>query len=257
MKFSLNVLAGAMAIVNASPLASSTAAASSSSIPVGNLPASAGGGALDPTPVHVNIKGPVPTAPASITIKLVNKAGVAISTSANHNVGSAGFATDNPGTGTLADGATATRVAPTGWAGAIAFNRFDRAIKGDEGIFEGSFTIQKDVNDTIAVLDIDVSFVNGFTMPIMCYCGADDKGTYLSGCSIDLWQKNTCPAEYDNGAGSCKNPRREQKVNRTAIPFLQPCAGLGYTFVEDHAANSNVECQTGTITCDILPGFKA
>ncbi|KAK4446045.1 hypothetical protein QBC34DRAFT_383720 [Podospora aff. communis PSN243] len=214
------------------------------------------GGALDPTPIFTLPKTAVlDRPPASITIKLVNSAGVDLTTSVNHNVGSPGFITGDPASGTLAKSATATMIAPTGWGGQIAFNKAGKKIQGDEGVVEGSFGIQENVTKEFAVLDIDVSFVNGFTLPIMCYCG-DGGGTYLSGCDVDLWKKGTCPDEYDNGQGSCRNPRRDDGI-QSPIPFMKECEGRGYTYVKDHAADSNGECQKGIVTCNILSGFHS
>jgi len=220
---------------------------------VGNLWPSGAGGALDPDPILTIATTAIAKPPGSITVKLVNKAGVDLSSSVQHNVGASPFATGDPANGVFPKGATATMVAPTGWAGQIAFNQAKRSIKADEGVVEGSFVVQANTVD-YALLDIDVSFVNGYTMPIMCYCGGSD-GAVLSGCNKNLWNLGTCPDDLYNGAGSCKNPRRDQPKNSMSIPFLQPCAGLAYTYVEDHAANSNGECQSGTVTCEILAGF--
>ncbi|KAK0642188.1 hypothetical protein B0T16DRAFT_334778 [Cercophora newfieldiana] len=215
------------------------------------------GGALDPTPDFiVNTKIHALTSPpASITIRLVNKAGVDLTTTVNHNAGAPGFINDSP-TGTLARGATGTKIAPTGWAGQIAFNQASRKIQNDEGLIEGSFHVQSTITTEFAILDVDVSFVNGYIMPIMCYCG-NSGGAYLSGCAKNLWTLGTCPADLYNQQGSCRNPMwdNDQIGNHTSIAFLKPCEDLAYTFVENHAANSNGEYQSGIVTCDILGGF--
>ena len=54
-----------------------------------------------------------------------------------------------------------------------------------------------------AVIDIDVSYVTGFSVPIVCSC--DGKGP-VTGCNKPLWTLNKCG--NDNGDGSCRNPMR-------------------------------------------------
>ncbi|KAM7214385.1 hypothetical protein V8F06_010223, partial [Rhypophila decipiens] len=77
---------------------------------------------------------------------------------------------------------------------------------------------------------------------------------YLSGCSVNLWSLGTCPAADYNGNGSCRNPRRGVTTAADAAPFSVPCQGQAYTFEKDITAESNGECQSGTVRCIIHPG---
>ena len=89
----------------------------------------------------------------------------------------------NPPTqGALAPSATTTVVFPTGWAGALIFGQ----TFNDQGSrFEASFD-QPAGNPTPSY---DVSYVNGFSAPIVCGC----NGQVVTGCNLPLFSMNTCP----------------------------------------------------------------
>ncbi|KAL2042795.1 hypothetical protein N7G274_004554 [Stereocaulon virgatum] len=104
----------------------------------------------------------------------------------------------------------------------------------------------------------DVSFITGFSVPLMC---SGPEG-HKSGCSIDLFsQGNACPqpngkvCHNPTGMYGNKDPGAYQG-DMTATPwcyacsapdpFFQPCAGSGYTYPYDDGATQTT---TGTITC--------
>ncbi len=234
-----------MAIVTASPTPTN-AVTQEASASCGTIPTNMAfglGGALDATPMFS--KNP----PSYITITVVNKAGVDITTSQALSASASPLISGAPWSGVISKDASATIVAPTGWAGMIAINESPKEIKGDESIIEGAFLMQKNVTDRFAILDIDVSYVSGFSLPIDCYCQKDN--THLSGCKESLWAKGSCPNGSDNGAGSCINPNKNKKDATDAADFFKPCAGQAYTFPYDHEANSNGFCQSGEVFCEV------
>jgi len=138
-------------------------------------------GALAPTPAPLAINmNPLDPPPGHNTISLINHAGVDLLT--RHNLGHRDpfrCGCDSPIGGVppqdvLRNGDTGLLVAPTGWEGAISINNAKYGgFKEDESLFEASFMVQPLVAD-FAVLDIDVSFVNGFSYPIVCRCERDN-----------------------------------------------------------------------------------
>ena len=88
----------------------------------------------------------------------------------------------------------------------------------------------------------DVSYVDGYTVPITCSC---DKETVYMGCNIELWNTNqTCPDEGDGPI--CYNPAAAI-VHGPAHPFFEPCQGAAYTFpADDYATRA---CKSSIISC--------
>ncbi|MCJ1280529.1 hypothetical protein MMC21_008358 [Puttea exsequens] len=83
--------------------------------------------------------------------------------------------------------------------------------------------------------DIDVSYVDGYTVPITCTNGIDT----VTGCNIDLW-KATQPCSEIVGHNVCKNTLKLYR-NKTyigpAAPWFQPCQHAAYTYPADNGAN--------------------
>ncbi|KAK3690547.1 hypothetical protein B0T22DRAFT_491740 [Podospora appendiculata] len=218
---------------------------------IGNHKGTAFNGALDPTsqyrrstkPADGVLTDPLTPGPATMTISLFNKAGVDLTT----------YRSDGQVTGIVKAGDFGVALYPAPWEGGmISINQAKYpADFGDESLIEGSYKAQPALaNGAFPVSDIDVSYVDGFSFPIMCYCG--DDGSYMSGCDKPLWSMNPCPT--NNGLGSCKNPKRDDDArNVTPDPFFAPCQGLAYTYPMDSEANSNGFCQSGTYLCDVLP----
>ena len=126
-------------------------------------------------------------------------------------------------------------VYPTGWAGRIYVGS---TINSADSKIEGS---------TTGANDIDVSYVDGYSVPITCSVG----NTPVTGCNIDLWSVS----------GNCANPVGDQNVclnpmqgvaNGPADAWFLPCQGAAYTFPNDNIANDgdtgtpNVSCCIGT-----------
>ncbi|KAK3319495.1 hypothetical protein B0T19DRAFT_445304 [Cercophora scortea] len=183
----------------ASPMATTTNAATATAADIPDGPAAT---ALDP-------------GPASLTIRVTNKAGVDLTT----------YQSPLQQTGIIRNGAVAVNYYPQKWNGSIAINSHKYfAPIGDESLIEASYD---DKDAAFAVVDVDISYVDGFSYPIMCYCAAN--GAYLSGCDKKLWTLgNKCPS--NNGKATCVNPKRKVDLdNVTPDPFFAPCKGLAYT----------------------------
>jgi hypothetical protein len=88
-------------------------------------------------------------------------------------------------------GATGSFAVPTGWAGNIAINKAGSAITGDDSLIESSFVVAD--GDTVAVADVDVSYVTGFTVPVTCSCA----GRVVTGCNKNLFKLNPCPVSSE------------------------------------------------------------
>ena len=127
------------------------------------------------------------------------------------------------------------------------------AVGGEGGtIFEGNYNGN---NPQF----FDVSFITGYSVPMLCTGSGG-----ASGCSIDLSsQGNSCP--QPNG-GMCTNPVGENGNKQPGTyagemasepwcyacsapdPYFQPCSGAGYTYPYDDGATRT---STTTITCCI------
>jgi hypothetical protein len=126
--------------------------------------------------------------PEYLTIEIINMHGDAISTSHAHAQGGPMAVSGNVGPGTMAKGETAAFALPTGWAGNVAINDAGSEITGDDSLIEASFVIP-DSSYSVAVVDVDVSYVNGFSVAIVCSC----NGEAVSGCNKNLDDLNSCP----------------------------------------------------------------
>ena len=102
-------------------------------------------------------------------------------------------------------------VYPTGWAGRIYVGD---TINSADSKIEGS---------TTGANDIDVSYVDGYSVPITCSVG----NTAVTGCNIDLWAVS---GPCDNAVGDqsvCLNPM-QGVANGPATPWFLPCQGAAY-----------------------------
>lgn len=106
----------------------------------------------------------------------------------------------------------------------------------------------------------DISFITGFSVPVMCKASGG-----MSGCSIDLHSQGTdCP--QPGGDKLCTNPvgmngkhdpkgytgkmAAEPWCYACSAPhkFFQPCSGAGYTYPYDDGATKTAR-ETETINC--------
>ncbi|MCJ1333160.1 hypothetical protein MMC10_009854 [Thelotrema lepadinum] len=173
---------------------------------------------------------------SDMTIALDNQYGASVSISFGSNVG-APPPRGNPTATALPDASSTEYTFPTGWAGRIYvgpnLNPFGSKV-------EGSIT---------GPPDIDVSYVDGYGVPITCSSGDD----VVSGCNIELFEQAdvTCPDLVEGPV--CLNPA-QNVPGGPAHPFFAACSGSAYTFPKDDMANAGgltsnlVSCCIGT-TC--------
>lgn len=153
----------------------------------------------------------------------------------------------NPTTGKTGDCGVWTF--PRGWSGRVHVGGGDGAPKGGT-LYEGN------INKTTGIAAMDVSFVEGFSVPMIC---TDNGNGFVSGCGIDLFTLHSCPTGGSAG-GVCKNPQGPGGTRDSAIraceacsppdPFFGPCAAAAIVFPTDDAANDgisslNISCTIG------------
>ncbi|KAL8903999.1 MAG: hypothetical protein Q9171_007205 [Xanthocarpia ochracea] len=139
----------------------------------------------------------------------------------------------NPTTGTIGD--CAVWSFPPGWSGRVH-------VGGGAGAPDGGTLYEGSVNITGGVGAMDVSYVEGYSVPMLC---TDKRDGFVSGCGIDLFSVGTCPTGGSPG-GVCKNPQGPGGDRDSAFrwceacsppdPFFAPCAAAAYTFPTDDDA---------------------
>ncbi|KAG8529785.1 uncharacterized protein KY384_005266 [Bacidia gigantensis] len=187
--------------------------------------------AVDPTPAPPPPGGCPAVGNGVMTWRIQNNYGIPLSVSYLNNADSPS-AIGCPGPAQMTASATTDIVFPTGWAGRVIVGK---ETKDGASLIEGS---------TTGWNDIDVSYVDGYSVPITC---SNDKEV-LTGCNIDLWKTGNCP-NADGDQSICHNPTVSQP-NGPATPFFQPCQGAAYTFPNDNIANSG-NTQSALVTCCI------
>ena len=132
---------------------------------------------------------------------------------------------------------TSTQVVlPTNWAGRIVVGKTTDSAGSK---IEGSTTVWN---------DIDVSYVDGYSVPIVC----SNATAPVTGCNINLWDVS---GPCNNTVGDdavCLNPM-QGVPNGPADSWFLPCQGVAYTFPNDNVANDG---NTGTpdVSCCIGTG---
>jgi hypothetical protein len=133
----------------------------------------------------------------------------------------------------LPDSSSTQYLYPTGWAGrvGVGFNLNPMSSK-----IEGSFT---------GPPDIDVSYVDGYSVPITC----SSQGKTVTGCNLDLFNQGRCEDQIDGPI--CLNTAVVLPDGPPPL-FFAPCAGAAYTFPNDNNADAGnltsnlVSCCVGT-----------
>ena len=180
-----------------------------------------------------------------MTIDIINSWSSDLSVSYGGNAGGPS-PVNNPTPGPLG---TSTRVVvPTGWAG--------RVYVGPGPNIDSKGT--KVEGSTTGPPDIDVSYVDGYSVPMTCSVNNEA----IAGCNIDLYANakskglanatspTGCPGQQVGSV--CYNPANTVVGNGPAPPFFAPCVGAAYTFPNDNVANvsnlkgNHVICCVGT-----------
>jgi len=173
-----------------------------------------------------------------MTIAITNTYGKCLSLSFASNAGGPS-PVGNPSATTLPDNAFTQYAFPTGWAGRIYVGS---NLNPDGSKIEGSYT---------GPPDIDVSYVDGYSVPITC----SSEGTAVSGCNIDLFKQPGIPCNNQVDGPVCLNSA-QNIANGPAPPFFAACAGAAYTYPNDNDANvSNLK--SNLVTCCVGTSCKA
>ena len=113
---------------------------------------------------------------------------------------------------------------PTGWAGRIGVG---------PNLNENASKIEASFPDP-AMAYIDVSYVDGFSVPIVC----STQGRFVSGCGVDLFAQGfDCPNLVPGPV--CLNPSRSL-ADGPPQSFFEACAGKAYIYLKDDNATQGV-----------------
>lgn len=158
----------------------------------------------------------------AMTISIVNSYSVALSIALGSNAG-APAPIGNPTPTTIGQGATTFFSFPTQWAGRIYVGK---TVQSEGSKIEGSVT---------GPPDMDASYVDGYTVPIICTSAGKS-----SGCTTELFGHNGNYCNQTDQSLSdfqiCLNPKKNND-DGAADPFFAPCAHQAYTYPSDNAAN--------------------
>ena len=186
-------------------------------------------------------------AAADLTIAVTNLYGSPLYLSFGVDSGSPTPSGGEPQATALPDSASTQYVYPTGWAGNIFVGQTTNI---NNSLIEGSY---------IDVVVVDVSYVDGFSVPITCSSG----GEVVTGCNIDLFNQPGISCDDEAEGPVCLNPARNTPNGPPAC-FFAACAGAAYTFPNDNNAlgsglSSLVSCCIG-VSCPApsrQPGLAA
>ena len=87
-------------------------------------------------------------------------------------------------------------VVPFGWAGAFTLEKAGGPINPLGSRIEGNWGVDDPLPNRFW---LDVSYVTGFTLPIVCICGTNTTATPATGCNKDLFSLGRCPARQLGG----------------------------------------------------------
>ena len=175
--------------------------------------------------------GPVLESSGPFTMSIVNKYGPGLSIGYTSNV-AAPTPIGNPKPAALK---SSTEILfPSGWSGVMDITPI---MDKSASKIEASYLNSK--------VHIDVSYVDGYTVPITCSCGEE----VITGCNVELFNETmACP---DEGPGPiCYNPSAFLD-DGPAHPFFAPCEAASYTYPKDDEAThgcskSLIECCVGS-----------
>ena len=180
----------------------------------------------------------VSSSSTDMTIAITNVYGAQLSLSFGANAGGPS-AVGDPAPTALADAASTQYSFPTGWAGRIDIGP---NLNPNSSKIEGSYT---------GPPDIDVSYVDGYSVPITC----SSMGIAVSGCNIDLFKQPGIACSIQVDGPVCLNSAQNIPEG-PAPPFFAACAGAAYTYPKDDGANvSNLK--SNLVSCCIGASCEA
>ena len=167
-----------------------------------------------------------------MTISITNSYTTDLSLSLGSNVGAPSVIGD-PSAALFPEASLTQYTFPTGWAGRIYVGP-NTNPNGSK--IEGSFT---------GPPDIDVSYVDGYSVPITC----SSDGVPVSGCNIDLFNQQEVSCITQIAGPVCLNSAQNIPQG-PAPPFFAACAGAAYTYPKDDGANQG-NLQSNLVSCCI------
>lgn len=174
---------------------------------------------------------PSSSSQSMMTIALTNMYGRDLSISLESNAGGPS-PIGNPRPSVLPNASPTEYTFPTGWGGRICVGP---NLSPNGSKIEGSFT---------GTHDIDVSYVDGYSVPLVC----DSEGTPVSGCNVELFDYATCEDLVQGPL--CLNPARYSNTWESVPQFFRPCTGSAYTYPSDNLANRG-NLSSNLVTCCI------
>ncbi|KAL6722168.1 hypothetical protein ACLMJK_001275 [Lecanora helva] len=187
---------------------------------------------ITPSTLAPSMTSAPPAGSAVMQIEIINHWPEPLSISYGDNEGLPG-ALGSPTAGPL--GTSTEVVYPTGWAGRIYLGK---TVNSANSKIEGS---------TTGANDIDVSYVDGYSVPVTCSVA----GTPVSGCNLDLYAVSGNCTNMLGQRDVCLNPMQDVPDGPATNWFL-PCQGAAYTFPNDNIANNGdtgdekIHCCIGT-----------
>ena len=169
-----------------------------------------------------------------MTISITNVYGNQMSLSFASNAGSPA-PVGNPSAITLPNESPTEYAFPTGWAGKIYVGPNTNPMGSK---IEGSIT---------GPPDIDISYVDNYTVPIIC----SSEGKAVSNYNINLFDQPGISCDNKVDGPVCLNPA-QNVADKPAPPFFSAYAGATYTYPNDNEANvsnlrsNSVSCCIGT-----------
>ncbi|KAI1214180.1 uncharacterized protein F4807DRAFT_455825 [Annulohypoxylon truncatum] len=173
---------------------------------------------------------------------LVNSHTAPVVTIHAHGAGNPGAVGKDNEPHTMSRGQTDTFAVPTGWSGRVAmFEDGYQKILDRATLLEGSFM----VNQGSARIALDVSYVDAFTVPMVCEC----NDVVVLGCNLNM--NDICPQNLTLNAKTCKNPNREVLHGAPAHNPFGACKGMAYTYPQDDLATKYdmPGCSRSTTCC--------
>lgn len=172
-----------------------------------------------------------------MTISITNAYGTQVSVSFASNAG-APAPVGNSSATVIPNASPTQYMFPSGWAGRIYVGPNTNPMGSK---IEGSF---------IDPPDIDVSYVDGYSVPITY--SSDDVA--VSGCNIDLFRQPgiTCGNQVDGPI--CLNSA-QNVASGPAPPFFAACAGAAHTYPNNNNANAG-DLGSNLISCCIGTSCK-
>ncbi|KAI2606564.1 Osmotin, thaumatin-like protein [Hypoxylon sp. NC1633] len=150
---------------------------------------------------------------------------------------------------TIAPGETVSFAAPTGWTGRMAMYEDGYEVVDRASLLEGSFMVFPQGE---AVMALDVSYVDGFTVPMVCECNE----SVVLGCNLDL--NEVCPKDLLVNAKTCINPYRDNPIPPSSeVNIFRDCERMAYTYpTDDLATKVDIAGCSRSISCCIGTACK-